>query len=138
VLRRERILPENHLPAADVLIAAGRGLADRVRLAGCPFLDVLARTAHTAGADFIAISSYNGIALGFVDDLNRTLAALGLRVPVYIGGKLNQVPESSNTSLPVDIRAQLRRAGALPCDTVSEMLSHLAALAREKSGAGTV
>ena len=54
------------------------------------------------------------------------------------GGKLNQVPESSNTSLPVDIRAQLRRAGALPCDTVSDMLAHLATLAREKSGAGAV
>ncbi len=96
--------------------------------------DVLARTAHTADADFIAISSYNGVALGFIDDLNRTLADLGMKVPVYIGGKLNQVPESSNTSLPVDIRAELRRAGALPCDTVSDMLSHLAALAREKKG----
>ena len=100
--------------------------------------EVLARRAHAAQADFIAISTYNGIALEFMDRLNRSLADAGMKVPVFIGGRLNQVPEASNTSLPVDISAELRSAGALPCRTVSDMLSHLAALAQKKSSAGTV
>jgi len=99
---------------------------------------VLAQRAHAGGADFIAISTYNGVALEFVHRLNEALADLDVTVPVFIGGKLNQVPENTNTSLPVDVSEDIRRAGALPCATVSDMLVGLATLARETSGAGTV
>ena len=100
--------------------------------------DALARRAHAERVDFIAISTYNGIALAFVEDLDRALLALGVKLPVFIGGKLNQVFDASNTSLPVDISDALRRAGAIPCHTVSDMLSSLASMAREKYEAGTV
>ena len=100
--------------------------------------EVLAQRAHAAGADFIAISTYNGVALEFVHRLKRALADVGMTAPVFIGGKLNQVPETSNTSLPVDVSEELRRAGALPCQTVSDMIAGLVVLARETSGAGTV
>jgi hypothetical protein len=100
--------------------------------------EVLARTAREGSVDFIAISTYNGVALGFVEDLERALAALDFDVPVFIGGKLNQVPDASNTSLPVDISGELRHAGAIPCNDVPDMLSQLAAIARRKAGIGAV
>jgi methylmalonyl-CoA mutase cobalamin-binding subunit len=100
--------------------------------------EVLAQKARAAGADFIAISTYNGVALEFIHRLQRSLADAGMTVPIFIGGKLNQVPDASNTSLPVDVSAELRRAGAIPCHQIADMLSSLATLARETSGAGTV
>ena len=99
---------------------------------------VLAQRALAGRADFIAISTYNGVALEFVQALKEALADLGVSAPVFIGGKLNQVPESSNTSLPVDVSAEIRRAGAVPCLTVADMIADLVTLARETSGAGTV
>ena len=99
---------------------------------------VLAQRAHAGGADFIAISTYNGVALEFVHRLKEALADLGVTAPVFIGGKLNQVPENTNTSLPVDVSEDIRRAGALPCQTVSDMIAGLVTLARETSGTGTV
>jgi methylmalonyl-CoA mutase cobalamin-binding subunit len=100
--------------------------------------DGLAASAREASADFIAISTYNGVALGFVEALAGSLADTSLSIPVFIGGKLNQIPEASNTSLPVDISRELREAGAIPCHDVNEMLARVVVLAREKSGAGTV
>ncbi len=100
--------------------------------------DGLADSAREASADFIAISSYNGVALGFVEALAKSLADTRQSIPVFIGGKLNQIPEASNTSLPVDISRELRDAGAVPCHDVNEMLAGVVVLAREKSGAGTV
>ena len=99
---------------------------------------VLAQRACAGGADFIAISTYNGVALEFVHRLKEALADLGVTAPVFIGGKLNQVPENTNTSLPVDVSEDIRRAGALPCQTVSDMIAALVTLARETSGTGTV
>ena len=100
--------------------------------------EVLAERARAAQADFIAISTYNGVALDFVKRLMSALTDAGLTLPVFIGGKLNQVPEVSNTSLPVDVSTELERAGALPCQSISEFLSRLAALAHTARGTGTV
>lgn len=86
----------------------------------------LAQRAHAAGADFVALSTYNGIALDYVERLSGELARLGAELPVYVGGKLNQIPGTSNTSLPVDVSAELRAAGAIACRRVEDMLEHLA------------
>jgi methylmalonyl-CoA mutase cobalamin-binding subunit len=100
--------------------------------------EALAASAREARADFIAISSYNGVALGFVRGLTKALNDARVSVPVFIGGKLNQIPDASNTSLPVDVSEELRDAGAIPCHGIDDMLSGLTLLAREKSGAGAV
>ncbi len=91
--------------------------------------DVLAARAAAAGADFIAISTYNGVALDFVRRLADALADTGAAPPVYIGGKLNQVPDASNTSLPVDVSAAIASAGAIPCHSVEDMIADLLRLA---------
>jgi len=87
--------------------------------------------AAAGGADFIAVSTYNGIALDYLTDLRAAMDAAGLDIPVFIGGKLNQVPEGSNTSLPVDVSAALGRRGAIVCADPEEMLRHLAGLTSE-------
>ena len=94
----------------------------------------LALRAKKTGADFIALSSYNGIALGFIQDLKVEMAKLGLDVPVFIGGRLNRVPDDSNSSLPIDVSADIREAGAVVCENLDDMLVRLEAMARERVG----
>src|SRR5262245_8872706 len=91
----------------------------------------LAQRAETAGADFIALSSYNGVALQFVTALKQDLKKRDLVLPVFIGGKLNRVPDGSNTSLPVDVTREIAEAGAIVCPTVEAMVAKLADRARQ-------
>lgn len=89
--------------------------------------DKLAALADATGAQAIALSTYNGVALRFLRDLKMCLNKTGCEIPVYIGGKLNQIPDDSNTSLPVDVDSELSRLGAFPCDCVESMIESLAA-----------
>lgn len=89
--------------------------------------DDLAALARDGGADFIALSTYNGMALSYLQSLRVEMAKIGLDIPVYIGGRLNQVPEGSNTSLPVDVSAKLGDVGGTACPDLETMLACLAA-----------
>jgi methylmalonyl-CoA mutase cobalamin-binding domain/chain len=97
----------------------------------------LARQAQTSAADFIALSSYNGIALQFVTELRRELGERDAGLPVFIGGKLNRVPDGTNTSLPVDISNEIAAAGAIVCTAVDGMIRELLQVARNRSGASS-
>ncbi len=94
--------------------------------------DDLARLAAETGADLIALSTYNGVALVFFEELKAELAGRGLEIPVLLGGRLNQVPAHSNTSLPVEVTAELAAAGAIICREVEDALPTLLALAKEQ------
>ena len=50
---------------------------------------------------------------------------LGKSIPVLIGGRLNQVPETSNTSLPVDVGDELAAAGAIVCREIEDAVPAL-------------
>jgi methylmalonyl-CoA mutase cobalamin-binding subunit len=89
----------------------------------------LVEKALAARADLIALSSYNGIALQFFLDLKEEMKNRDLAAQVFIGGKLNRVPDGTNTSLPVDIGGELIAAGAIVCPTVDVMLDKLEQLA---------
>ena len=54
------------------------------------------------------------------------MVKIGLDIPVYVGGRLNQVPENSNTSLPVDVSGKLGDAGGTACPDLETMLACLA------------
>jgi methylmalonyl-CoA mutase cobalamin-binding subunit len=95
--------------------------------------DAVARRAAESGATFIAISTYNGVALEYAGSLRTEMARLGLALPVFLGGKLNQVPEDDPLSLPVDVGPQLREAGVTPCRSIEEMLRALAGMAEAVS-----
>jgi len=85
----------------------------------------LAARAEISGADFIALSSYNGVALQFITALKQEMKERGTVLPVFIGGKLNRVPDGSNTSLPVDVTREIAEAGAIVCQTVETMVAQL-------------
>jgi methylmalonyl-CoA mutase cobalamin-binding subunit len=96
----------------------------------------LAQRIEDAGADFVALSSYNGVALAFVAELKRDLARLDVAVPIFVGGKLNRIPDGSNTSLPVDISKELAAAGAIVCPGVEAMLERMTEMAAARADAG--
>jgi methylmalonyl-CoA mutase cobalamin-binding subunit len=79
----------------------------------------LAMLALDERADAIALSTYNGIAFNYYNALRDHL---GKQIPVLIGGRLNQVPETSNTSLPVDVGDQLSAAGAVVCREIEDAI----------------
>jgi methylmalonyl-CoA mutase cobalamin-binding subunit len=92
--------------------------------------DAVAALARDKGADFVAVSTYNGVALGYLKTLNKALKVAGVSVPILIGGRLNQLPDSSNTSLPVDVSGRLTEAGALVCERAEDMIAPLLEAAR--------
>jgi len=94
--------------------------------------DDLVDAAIEAKADVIALSTYNGVALSFLDALNAELKRRGKDIPVLIGGKLNQVPTGSNTSLPVDVSDVLVERGALIAREIEDAAPALAAIAGRK------
>lgn len=55
----------------------------------------------------------------------------------FVGGKLNQIPDSSNTSLPVDVSEELVAKGAVVCRSVEDLLAALASMADRRGGTGT-
>jgi methylmalonyl-CoA mutase cobalamin-binding subunit len=95
--------------------------------------DAIAERAKAAGADFIAVSTYNGVALDYLQALRQEMARVGLNVPIFIGGKLNQIPEDSPSSLPVDVSGQLQALGAVVCHRVEDMLEELLEMAKERN-----
>lgn len=94
--------------------------------------DKLAAQALTTCADAIAVSTFNGIALDYVHQLNRELELRGLSTPILIGGRLNQIPEGSNTSLPVDVSEELSAQGAIVCNEIEDCVPALIAIGENK------
>lgn len=94
--------------------------------------ETLLRKAREGGADVIALSTYNGVALDYVEQLKATMAAAKLQLPVFIGGRLNQVPQNSNTSLPVDVSKDIADAGITPCTKPEDLVLPLARMARDR------
>lgn len=91
--------------------------------------DDLVAIALANGCDVIAISTYNGIALRFATEVLAALERAGASLPVCIGGRLNQIPEDSNSGLPVDVTDDLARIGAIPCISPERLVAELSALA---------
>ncbi|MCC3861204.1 cobalamin-dependent protein [Pseudemcibacter aquimaris] len=87
--------------------------------------EVVVKEAQEKSASFIAISTYNGVALDYITRLRKELADAGLSLPIFIGGKLNQVKDDDHSSLPVDVSDDLRQLGVTVCLTVEDLLTEL-------------
>ena len=87
--------------------------------------DQVAIQAKSIGADFISISTHNGIAYGYLKTLKGEMARMGLDVPIFIGGRLNQIPEDSLDSLPLDVSEAVAALGATVCLGIEDMLAAL-------------
>lgn len=77
------------------------------------------------GADAIAISTYNGVALSYAKAVMAEMEKRGLSMPVLIGGRLNEIPKDSNSGLPVDVTREIADLGCKPCTSLDEMLAAL-------------
>ncbi len=86
----------------------------------------MAAFAREFEADVIAVSTYNGVASSFICQLTDEIEKLELQADVYIGGRLNAVPDGSNTGIPVDDLNAIKVAGAIPCARVEDMLIDIA------------
>jgi methylmalonyl-CoA mutase cobalamin-binding subunit len=103
-----------------------KGLGVRVIDAGVSTdPDVIVKVAAEGEANFIALSTYNGVALDYVQRLQSVMEDRQLEIPVFIGGKLNQVLDDSKDSLPVDVSEELESAGAIACQRIEDMVRQL-------------
>jgi len=59
--------------------------------------------------DAVLISTHNGMALEYAQQLKAELALRQIDVPVLMGGVLNQ--KMKNHALPVDVRGELHQLG---------------------------
>ena len=84
--------------------------------------DDLAQIVECSEVDAVILSTYNGIALAYYGQLKDELEERGISLPVMIGGQLNQIPEDTDTSLPVDVSPELKRLGAIPCRSIQDMM----------------
>lgn len=96
--------------------------------------DDLVAIALENGCDLIAISTYNGIALRFASEVQAALARAGASLPVCIGGRLNQIPDDSNSGLPVDVTAELSALGVVTCATPEGLVAELDRVAQARAG----
>lgn len=95
--------------------------------------DVVVKRAKESRADFIAISTYSGVAITYLQSLYHEMSQIELNLPIFIGGKLNQIPDDSKTIIPVDVTKQLRDLGAIVCFRVEDMLEKLIEKAKERN-----
>lgn len=95
--------------------------------------DDLVATALAADCRLLAVSTYNGIALRYAEEVKAALAKADRAIPLCLGGRLNQVPDSSNTGLPVDVTPELAALGVIPCSTPERLIDVLAQLVETPS-----
>ena len=93
--------------------------------------DQLAERALEVNAKAIMVSTYNGIALDYYLLLKNALTMQGSSIPVLIGGRINQIPQGSNTSLPVDVTSELTEAGAIVCRSIEDAVPALLTILEE-------
>lgn len=92
--------------------------------------EVVVKSALDNDASFIAISTYNGVALDYIAKLKEELKVVNLKLPIFIGGKLNQVKDDDQSSMPVDVSKELGQLGVTVCLTVEDLLSELIRMAQ--------
>jgi methylmalonyl-CoA mutase cobalamin-binding subunit len=94
--------------------------------------DLVAR-ATAGGVDVVAVSTHNGIALRYAREVLDAMVRAGVALPLCIGGRLNQVPDDSNSGLPIDVAGDIEALGALACPTPERLIKTLDDLAANSS-----
>lgn len=95
--------------------------------------DAVALRARNSHADAVAISTYNGIALAYLRSLREELQGLGISPLIFIGGRLNQIPDDSPNSMPVDVSGELHALDAYVCTRPEDMLKQLRGLVEPRA-----
>ena len=86
--------------------------------------DEFADLALEAGATAILVSTHNGMALTYAEQLLREMSLRRLAIPIAMGGTLNQDIEGGST--PVDVSDRLTELGVRVCTNVTDVLQLVA------------
>jgi methylmalonyl-CoA mutase cobalamin-binding subunit len=92
----------------------------------------LGQLAERSHCNLIALSTYNGVALTFQARLSDELRERGVNVPILMGGQLNEIPDDSPDSLPVDVSDQLAEKGVMTCRSIADMAPYLIGIIRDR------
>lgn len=84
------------------------------------------------GADVIAVSACNSIVLDYACTLITEMNRLKYNPAVNLGTILNQIPDSSNSDLPVDVTTEIRELGLLPYTGLDDMPVALKSIAANR------
>jgi len=80
----------------------------------------IAETVIETDSKFVAISTYNGIALTFGKRTLEEFAKFNLKVPVFMGGILNE--NMDDGSLPIDVTDKLQEIGIICSKKADEII----------------
>ena len=69
------------------------------------------------------ISTYNGIAYSFGEELVKKFKELGIDIPIVMGGRLNEPMEGSD--LPVDVTDRLAAMGINVDNDIDKIVDYL-------------
>jgi hypothetical protein len=83
----------------------------------------IAVEASTGEVEAILISTHNGMALEYAKRLKEELEKQNIKIPVVIGGILNQKVE--NTALPIDVTSHLKKLDFYPCPMLENRFNRL-------------
>lgn len=89
--------------------------------------DEFAELAQQESAKAILISTHNGMALTYAQQLLQEMKARNVTAAVFFGGKLNQDFEGQD--VPVDVSEDLERLGIRVCDDIDDLYSMLQSVA---------
>jgi methylmalonyl-CoA mutase cobalamin-binding subunit len=88
--------------------------------------DELAEIARTSKAQAILVSTHNGMALTYAEQLLAHLKAKGVNATVMMGGTLNQ--DTEDEDLPRDMGEELERLGIKVCREIDDLYPALQAV----------
>ncbi len=103
----------------EVLARCGASVVDLGTSVGG---DDLAKVAREAAADALVVSTLNGGAFAFAQRIREELARRSVDPPLFLGGRLTEDRDGDSS---VDVRAEIREAGAFPCDSIDEMMREI-------------
>ncbi|UCE51643.1 MAG: cobalamin-dependent protein [Desulfobacterales bacterium] len=83
----------------------------------------IAVEASTGEVEAILISTHNGMALEYAKRLKEELEKQNIKIPVVIGGILNQKVE--DTALPIDVTSHLKKLDFYPCPKLENRFNRL-------------
>ena len=103
-----------------VLLEAGANVFD---LGTTISIDDLADTVIETEGKAVLISTYNGIAYSFAKDMMDKFKENHIKVPVIMGGRLNEPVDGSD--LPVDVSERIARMGINVDNNVETMIDFI-------------
>jgi methylmalonyl-CoA mutase cobalamin-binding subunit len=117
---------DTHFYGKFVLTGVLRGLGAEVYDAGVDQNpeELAAALAAQPQGTALAVSSHNGQCAAYAAQLMKSLNAHRPATDVFIGGKLNAILPGE--SEPRDATELLRRTGVVPCQTIEQLVEHLA------------